>query len=73
MKCRPILLADRLVRIRTVESNVKISDGLGGFTPHQLDVGDAFGSSVACIGDLDRDGVSDLAVGAPNDEESESG
>ena len=26
--------------------------------------GDAFGTSVACLGDLDGDGVSDLAIGA---------
>ena len=31
--------------------------------------GDRFGTSIANIGDLDGDGVNDLAVGAPNDDE----
>jgi len=52
----------------TVSSNVKISDGLGGFNPDDLDAGDKFGYSFANIGDLDGDGVQDLAVGADGDE-----
>ncbi len=47
----------------TVKSHQKISDTQGGFTG-TLENGDAFGVSVASLGDLDGDGVGDLAVGA---------
>ncbi|MCH8344570.1 MAG: FG-GAP repeat protein [Planctomycetes bacterium] len=50
----------------TVKSHQKISATQGGFTGTLDDV-DRFGASVAFLGDLDGDGVSDLAVGAPND------
>jgi hypothetical protein len=52
----------------TVKSHQKISDTEGGFTG-VLDSGDWFGMSVASPGDLDGDGVSDVAVGAPNDDD----
>ena len=48
----------------TVKSHQKISDTEGGFTGI-LDDGDRFGSSVASLGDLDGDGVGDLAWGQP--------
>ncbi len=57
----------------TVNTSVKISDGLGGFNPSGLDGSDFFGSSVANLGDLNGDGIIDLAVGASNDENSEAG
>ena len=47
----------------TVKSEQKISEVAGGFTG-DLDVGGRFGISVATIGDLDDDGVPDIAVGA---------
>ncbi|MCZ6612923.1 MAG: hypothetical protein O6941_09835, partial [Planctomycetota bacterium] len=47
-------------------SHQKISDTQGGFDGI-LDSGDNFGSSVASLGDLDGDGVGDLAVGAQGD------
>ncbi len=56
----------------TVESHQKISHTEGGFTG-SLDQGDAFGSSVAALGDLDGDGIGDLAVGAPSDDDGGGG
>ena len=47
----------------TVLSHQKISDTEGGFTG-TLGNSDQFGTSVASLGDLDGDGVGDLAVGA---------
>ena len=52
----------------TVNSHQKISDTEGGFTG-TLDDGDFFGQSVASLGDLDGDGVGDLAVGADEDDD----
>ena len=46
----------------------KISDTQGGFTGI-LDNIDLFGTSVASLGDLDGDGVGDLAVGAYGDDD----
>ena len=46
----------------------KISDTQGGFTGI-LSNGDQFGSSSAALGDVDGDGVMDLAVGAPFDDD----
>ena len=51
----------------TVKSHQKISDTEGGFTGI-LDNNDHFGW-VASLGDLDGDGVGDLAVGAQNDDD----
>ncbi|MCH8851931.1 MAG: FG-GAP repeat protein, partial [Planctomycetes bacterium] len=51
-----------------VLSHQKISDTEGGFTGI-LDNSDIFGSSVASLGDLDGDGVGDLAVGATGDDD----
>ncbi|KKN23081.1 hypothetical protein LCGC14_0908460 [marine sediment metagenome] len=47
----------------TVKRLQKISNTQGGFTG-TLDNGDYFGSSLAALGDLDGDGLDDLAVGA---------
>ena len=52
----------------SVKSQVKISSTSGGFTG-ALDDFDDFGNSVASLGDLDRDGVTDLAVGAIRDDD----
>ena len=46
----------------------KIADGTGGFDG-DLDNGDRFGSAIANIGDVNGDGITDLAVGAPNDDD----
>ena len=52
----------------TVKAHQKISDTQGGFIGI-LDDGDVFGWSVASLGDLDGDGVGDLAVGALGDDD----
>lgn len=52
----------------TVNSYQKISETQGGF-PYTLDDQDHFGGSVANIGDLNGDGVIDLAVGAYRDDD----
>ncbi len=52
----------------TVKSTAKVSDTAGGFTG-VLDDNDEFGSSVANLGDLNNDGVVDLAVGAAKDDD----
>jgi hypothetical protein len=51
-----------------VLSHQKVSNTAGGF-PGILDDGDLFGDSVASLGELDGDGVSDLAVGTRNDDD----
>ena len=55
-----------------VLSHQKISDTQGGFTG-ELNDSDLFGWSVASLGDLDSDGVGDLAVGARNDDDGGPG
>ena len=52
----------------TVKSHQKISDTQGNFTA-VLSQGDSFGGSLANLGDLDGDGVTDLAVSAAGDDE----
>ena len=51
----------------TVKSSQKIADNTGGFNV-TLANSDQFGISVAGLGDLDNDGVEDLAVGADSDD-----
>jgi hypothetical protein len=53
---------------QTVKSEQKISDTAGGFTGG-LDNQDWFGCSLSPMGDLDGDGVMDLAVGALQDDD----
>ena len=52
----------------TVKSEQKISSTTGGLTA-ALDDGDWFGRSVTGLGDLDGDGIHDLAVGAIRDDD----
>jgi FG-GAP repeat len=52
-----------------VDSSQKISAKHGNFNGG-LDSGDHWGAAVANIGDLEGDGVTDLAVGAPGDDDN---
>jgi hypothetical protein len=52
----------------TVRTEQKVSDTIGGFDG-VLDDDDRFGVSVGSLGDLDGDGVPDLAVGAGRDDD----
>jgi hypothetical protein len=52
----------------TVKSEQKINEMMGGFSG-VLDDGDEFGMSVVGLGDLDNDGVADIAVGADGDDD----
>ncbi len=52
----------------TVRTEQKISDTIGGFNS-DLDDGDIFGRSTANQGDLDGDGMPDLTIGAPFDDD----
>ena len=60
-----------LTDLGTVASSQKISATQGGFTG-ELDAFDRFGASLAALGDLDGDGVTELAVGTPNDDDGGS-
>ena len=53
----------------TVRSQQKISATQGGFAG-ELDDNDFFGISISTLGDLDGDGVNDLAVGALGDDDT---
>ncbi len=55
----------------TVTAAQEIAAGVGGFAG-ALDAGDRFGSSVGGLGDVDGDGIPDLAVGAPGDDDGGS-
>ncbi|MCF7957212.1 MAG: hypothetical protein K9M57_02055, partial [Phycisphaerae bacterium] len=52
----------------TVKSHQKISASQGGFSGI-LDERDEFGISIACMGDMDNDGIVDISVGAKADDD----
>ncbi|MCF7957568.1 MAG: integrin alpha [Phycisphaerae bacterium] len=52
----------------TVKTHQKI-DNTSGIFSGALDVGDRFGHAVASLGDLDGDGITDIAVGADSDDD----
>lgn len=56
----------------SILAEAKIAQGSGGFAGTLAD-GDAFGTSVAALGDVDCDGFDDLVVGAERDDEGGNG
>jgi hypothetical protein len=53
----------------SVKSQLEIGAALGGFPAGLLRDFDLFGSSVTVLGDVDQNGVVDLAVGAPGNDD----
>ncbi|MEQ1892458.1 MAG: PKD domain-containing protein [Planctomycetota bacterium] len=51
----------------------RITENYGGFNGTMLDYNDEFGCSMDSIGDLDGDGIEDLAVGAGKDDDGPAG
>lgn len=51
----------------SVKGSQKITNSIGGFTG-KINGGDLFGAGVAGLGDIDGDGIPDVAVGAPGDD-----
>lgn len=64
-----LVLCDSKAQYIDVSNYDKISDGTNNFPADSLDDGDRFGYSVAGIGDLDKDGVNDMVVGAFADDD----
>lgn len=62
------LILQTVAHATTFSSHQKIDETEGGFTGH-LDIRDNFGRAVTSLGDLDDDGVADIAVGAPGDDD----
>lgn len=61
--------APRSSAVLTYAGRVEARSGVSGsvlFVVHGLTPGEAFGSSIAAIGDVNSDGREDFAVGAPN-------
>ena len=51
---------------RTAKTCQQIGQGVGNF-PGNLEVGDEFGTAIANSGDINGDGITDLAVGIPDE------
>ena len=57
----------------SANSDFRITENYSGFNGTMLDYNDEFGCSMEGIGDLDRDGIQDIAVGAGKDDDGPAG
>ena len=64
-----ILVLAGPVSAQDLETQQKISSLEGGFPGEGLDAIDLFGDALTMLGDLDDDGVADMAVGVPFDDD----
>lgn len=68
--CDGTVSEDALQNLQVLQNTIVYTEGQNGFVDEgNLDPGDNYGQT-ANIGDIDGNGVSDLAVGAPEDESS---
>ncbi len=58
-----------LDRDGTAKADFRIAENKAGFNGNMLDYNDEFGCCIDAIGDLDRDGFGDIAVGAGKDDD----
>lgn len=57
----------------SVKQDFRIAENHGGFNGNMLDFNDEFGCAMDGIGDIDGDGIADLAVGAAKDDDGPPG
>jgi PKD repeat protein len=62
-----------LNRNGTSKSDFRIAENYAGLVGDMLDYNDEFGCSIDALGDVDRDGIGDIAVGAGKDDDGPSG
>jgi hypothetical protein len=62
-----------LNRNGTSKSDFRIAENYSGFLGNPLDYNDEFGCCIDMLGDVDRDGIADLAVGAGKDDDGPTG
>ena len=56
----------------TVKNYMKVGEGMGGLPASALDAADILGQDLTALGDIDNDGIPDLAVNASGDDDGGS-